>query len=111
MDRNKIKIIEFGMDDDEGAEANTSSEAREMKIIEFDNDPPEPGNRVASAVDVKNIKIIEFDDDRKTGSTPSPRIRTEPAAAMKIKEFDKDATADAQERAGGRAKIKIVEFD
>ena len=110
MSRDNIKIIEFGMEDDSPPSANPAG-GREMKIVEFDNDPHDSQARVATAKDVGHIKIIEFDDDPKTEKTPMPEKPRKLVGPVKIKEFDKEEEAEARESSGGAPKIKILEFD
>lgn len=108
MNRDKIKILEFGLDDDGPSRRRPTGDGA-MKIIEFDKTPDDSRKRVATAKDVGHIKIVEF------GNEPEPRkIRMSEkierrVGPMKIKEFDKEAAA--RESIAGTPKIKIVEFD
>jgi len=117
MNRNDIKIVEFGMD---GEEMPAPTEAGgTIKVVEFDNDREDGPKRVVTAADVGSIKIIEFDDNGKAVASRGPDRRPEPATEskpsrtavgpIKIVEFDKDG--EGHETAGGAAKIKILEFD
>ena len=119
MDRGKIKIIEFGKDDENPrAPMSDSGSARSMKIVEFDSEPAGGGRPAVTKPEPGRIRIVEFDDDR-------PRTRAERAAppewgpsvsrarvgAIKIKEFDDEG--QERPRGGGEtaSRIKIVEFD
>ena len=119
MDRGKIKIIEFGKDDENPrAPMADSRHARGMKIVEFDNEPTGGGRRAGAKPEVGRIRIVEFDDDR-------PRARAEPASppewgpsasrarvgAIKIKEFDDEGQERPRGGGGAASRIKIVEFD
>ena len=119
MDRSKIKIIEFGKDDDRpGAPAVEAGGARGMKIVEFDDEPDRGPRRPSRPREVGRIRIVEFDDDPParrappeldpSSGAPAPRTRV---GAIKIKEFDEDG----RERPGGTGRggprIRIVEFD
>ncbi len=110
MSRDKIKIVEFGVDDD-GPSPPAASGDRGMKIIEFDNEPGDGGKRVATAKDVGQIKIIEFDDEPRDKKASPPEPPRQTVGAIKIKEFGKEAEAEAREPSSGERKIKIVEFD
>ncbi len=108
MIRDKIKIIEFGMDDDRPSLTKPTGGGA-MKIIEFDNDPDDSRKRVATAGDVGHIKIIEFDDDPNTKKPPVAEKIEKRVGPVKIKEFAEDL--EAREPIGGAPKIKIMEFD
>jgi hypothetical protein len=110
VSRDKIKIIEFGMEDDGPSPADSAGGAA-MRIIEFDNDPQESQTRVATAKDVGHIKIVEFDDDSKTKKAPMPEKPRKPVGPVKIKEFDKEEEAETRGPGFGAPKIKIMEFD
>ncbi len=98
MNRDRIKIVEFDMDD----EKSTA--------------PATPG---ATAKDIGPIKIIEFDDDATPAKFREPEVGPEAprkskaprrtVGPIKIIEFDKEQ--DAYETVGGAPKIKIMEFD
>ena len=119
MDRGKIKIIEFGKDDDSpGAPAAGTGGTRPMKIVEFDDDPGGGTRRPPGPKEVGRIRIVEFDDAPPAASgqraftpsdevpTPRPRI-----GSIKIKEFGEEDKE--RPRGTGRAgsRIKIMEFD
>lgn len=110
MNRGKIKIIEFGMDDDDPSPKDVSGGGG-LKIIEFDNEPQESPKRVATAKDVGHIKIIEFDDDRTAKRAPPPERPRRAVGPVKIREFDKEDEPEGRGSIGVGAKIKIVEFD
>ncbi len=108
MSRDKIKIIEFGMDDDRPSLPNSTGGGA-MKIIEIDNDPGDSRKWVATARDIGHIKIVEFDNDPETEKTPVPEKTKKRVGPLKIKEFDKEP--ETRESMGGAPKIKIMEFD
>ncbi len=113
MNRDHIKIVEFGMDDDTPA-TSTLADSGAIKNNESDNDREAGQQRVATGKAVGHIKIIEFDDD---GTKPMPRepekskISVGPikVGPIKIIEFDKEQ--DAPEFDSVAPKIKILEFD
>jgi len=123
VNRDQIKIVEFGMDDDVPSPSQGGSGG--LKVIEYDKDREggrdggrEDGRRrVATGADVGPIKIIEFDDDLKGGRAPTPAperrdSRERPARTVgpvKIRDFDKER--EAEKSIGGGPKIKIMEFD
>ncbi len=108
MNRDKIKIIEFGKEEESPPQPDSARDAT-IKIVEFDNDPADSPKRVATAKDIGHIKIIEFDDDPKTKASSAPEQRAARVGPVSIKEFDKDAEVD--EPTGRPPKIKIMEFD
>jgi hypothetical protein len=116
MDRGRIKIIEFGKEDEPARPASPpvrSGERPAMKVKEFDSGAPaaRPGAAAAPPF-AGSIKIREFGAP---GAPAEPRREARapalpPRAAMKIVEFGKDAErkpAAAPRRSG----MKIVEFD
>jgi len=119
MDRGKIKIIEFGKDEEHaGGVATDSRGAERLKIVEFDDDAPGAAKSGPARPPVGPIRIVEFDDERprpKGERTPPPWGPSASRArigAIKIKEFDDEG--NERPRAGGgagAARIKIVEFD
>ncbi len=152
MDRGKIKIIEFGKDDESprtsGSNAGSARDMkgmkdiergmkRDMKIVEFDHDPPGGGERASTRPEVGRIRpevgrirIVEFDDDRprtKAERTSPPEWRPSASraragaikiGAIKIKEFDDEGqerprggSVTASRIRGGASRIRIVEFD
>ena len=118
MTGDKIKIIEFGMGDDDTSAGGSTGGTRDkgMKIIEFDNARDDERKPVATAVDVGSIKIVEFDDDagpEKAKPKPAPAAERprSPVGPIKIKEFDKEEEAEARSRGSGSPKMKIMEFD
>lgn len=116
MSRDKIKIIEFGMDDGSPPPAETGGG---VKVVEYGDDRGGGRKRVATAADVGRIKIVEFDDDREAGNTPPPERPAPPAPAarpakrtvgpVKIRDFDKES--EDRKTPGGGPRIKIMEFD
>ena len=119
MDRGKIKIIEFGMDDErpKGSPSSSAGAAR-MKIVEFDNEPAGGGGRAATRSEPGRIRIVEFDDEkpRARSERPSPpewgpSVSRARVGAIKIKEFDDEGQERARGGAGATSRIKIVEFD
>ena len=118
MDRGKIKIIEFGKDD-ESPRASTPEfgGARSMKIVEFD-DEPAGGRRAATKPEPGRIRIVEFDDDRlrtkaERAAPPEwgPSVSRARVGAIKIKEFDDEGQEQPRGGGGTASRIKIVEFD
>ena len=108
MSRDKIKIVEFGLDDAPPA-GSKPDDARAMKILEFDSDDRDERPTVATGKDVGPIKIVEFDDDL---SSPQKKANGPPQAARRpinIKEFDQEKERTVAP--GGGPKMKIVEFD
>ena len=95
MDRGKIKIIEFGKDEERAGGAATDSHgAGRMKIVEFDDERPRPKG------------------ERAPPPPWGPSASRARIGAIKIKEFDDEG--NERPRAGGgagAARIKIVEFD
>ena len=119
MDRGKIKIIEFGKDE-ESPRASTPEfgGARSMKIVEFDNEPASGGGRAAVKPEPGRIRIVEFDDDRprtkaERASPPEwgPSTSRARVGAIKIKEFDDEGQERPRGSGGTASRIKIVEFD
>ncbi len=108
VSRDKIKIIEFGMDDDRPSLPNATGGGA-MKIVELDKDPGDSRKRVATARDIGHIKIVEFDNDPETEKTPVPEETKKRIGPLKIKEFDKEP--ETRESIGDAPKIKIMEFD
>lgn len=108
MSRDKIKVIEFGMDDDRRSLPKSTAHGA-MKIIEFDNEPDDGGKRVATARDVRDIKIIEFDGDPEVRKSPVPQKTGRRVGPVKIKEFAEDG--EDRKTIGGTPNIKILEFD
>jgi hypothetical protein len=112
VSRDKIKIIEFGMDQDSPSPTGASGSGL-VKIKEFGDDRAEARTRAATAKDIGPIKIIEFDDGPQTRK-PKPQAAP-PAKAgkrvgpVKIKAFDEEREAEVS--IGGAPKIKIMEFD
>ena len=120
MKHGKIKIIEFGKDEEPAGGAATGARAAgRMKIVEFDDDAPGAAQRGPARPPVAAIRIVEFDDERPRPkgerAPPPPRGPSASRArigAIKIKEFDDEGNERA--RGGGHAgtaRIKIVEFD
>ena len=119
MDRGKIKIIEFGKDE-ESPRASTPEfgGARSMKIVEFDSEPAGGDRRAAAKPEPGRIRIVEFDDDRprtkaERTSPPEwgPSVSRARVGAIKIKEFDDEGQERPRGGGGTASRIKIVEFD
>ena len=108
MSSDKIKILEFRMDDD-GPSLPGPTGDRAMKIIDFDHDSDDSRKRVATAKDVGHIKIVEFGNDPKTGKIRLPEKTDRRVGPVKIKEFNKEP--EAQKSIGRTPKLKIMEFD
>ena len=119
MDRGKIKIIEFGKEDDSlGAPAAGSGGTRPVKIVEFDDDPGGGARRSPGPKEVGRIRIVEFDDGPPAAGgqrafmpsdevpTPRPRI-----GSIKIKEFGEEGKERPRGAGRGSPRIKIMEFD
>ncbi len=108
MNRDDIKIVEFGMDDEPRAKSRPA-ESEAMKIVEFDDAREDHRQKVVTGADVGHIKIVEFDNDppkAQPKTTENPRAAVGP---VKIVEFDEDSEAIGT--AGGAPRIKIMEFD
>ena len=108
MNRDKIKIIEFGMDEDTRP-SEVSNDPESMKIVEFGKDREDSRPKVATGKDVRDIKIVEFDNDR---SKAAPTISQQPKASVrpvKIVEFDENGEATSNK--SGKPGMKILEFD
>ena len=119
MDRGKIKIIEFGKDE-EGPRASTPEfgGVRSMKIVEFDNEPARGGGRAVAKPEPGRIRIVEFDDDRSRTTAAraappegGPSLSRARVGAIKIKEFDDEGQERPRGSGGTASRIKIVEFD
>ena len=140
MERDKMKIIEFGKDGEgrfrpapaggarkEGdaagtrplrANAGPGAPAR-MKIIEFDGGEAEGGRRPATAArEVANIRIVEFDEGEPRGErarrpVPGRAHSGSPARVgpIKIREFGEERDPRSRGAGGKGPKIKIMEFD
>lgn len=124
MDRGKIKIIEFGKDDESPrapashARNARDTKARDMKIVEFDHDPRGGGSRAPPRPEPGRIRIVEFDDDQpRTGAERTSPPERGPSAsrarvgAIKIKEFDDEGKERPRRAGGASSRIRIVEFD
>ena len=113
VNRDKIKIVEFGMDDD-AAPSPRSSGGKDIRIIKFDDDKTDDRQQIATAESIGHIKIIEFEDERGRGSAKAATLPKPPRKALppvKIKEFDKDEDNARRTKGAGFSKIKIMEFD
>ena len=123
MDRDKIRIIDFGTG---GGRAPRPAPTAGMKIIEFDHEPGggrTQGTATGDAGRIEKrmegrIRILEFDEDppgarregrpapARTASTPRVRV-----GAIKIREFDEEGETRPRDPGGRASKIKIMEFD
>lgn len=108
MNRDHIKIVEFGMDDSSPA-ISTSPNSGGIKVIEYDNDRKDSVRRTVNGKDVGKIKIIEFDDDHTVQKPKAPAAPSIKVGPVKVVEFDKEQ--DARASPAGAARIKILEFD
>ena len=119
MERGKIKILEFGKDEEsQRTSAGEFGGARSMKIVEFDNEPASGDRRTAAKPEPGRIRIVEFDDDRprtkaERTSPPEwePSLSRARVGAIKIKEFDDEGQERPRGGGGTASRIKIVEFD
>ncbi len=116
MDRDKIKIVEFGMDD-ESRPKSRLAESETMKVVEFGDEWEDGRQRPVTGNDVGHIKIVES-----RGGPPAESHGVPPkaqpkktgkmkamAGQMKIVEFDQESEETGS--LGRNSKIKIIEFD
>lgn len=111
VSRDKMKILEFGTDEEipppPGARDDNA-----MKIVEFDGAPGEGQQKVATAKDIGQIKILEFGDENKVAKPKAAPLADRPrksVGAVKIKEFGEET--EGEEPSSAESKIKIMEFD
>lgn len=118
MDRDKMKIIDFGMDESRpprGTSATGASSGPAMKIVDFDGDS---GHDRKHRVNTGHVKIVEFNDDEPEArlenrpataeKRPAPKVRLGP---IKIREFGREEETRPRYTKGKAPQIKIMEFD
>lgn len=122
MDRDKIKIVEFGDDGEPQGGKKSATNTRSsppddgIKIREFGNSREPEGQKIARPENMGPIKIVEFDNDSNQERAPRQEPQSEQRYRMptqkdiKVVEFDDDGVEKnpAQTKSGG---MKIVEFD
>jgi len=115
MDRDRIKIIEFGddgvSDSSEPRPAARAMGEKKIKILEFEGGPEQVRPEQTAEPAVGHIKIMEFDGGP---GNEAPRRAETPTGApspadIKVREFGAEPEKPA--RQPGTSGIKIVEFD